>query len=218
MLRYQRLNKGAGDTSVEIGQKVFIYGDDIVIPTEWASVCIPALEMFHLRVNVLKCCIKGYFRESCGVDAFKGINVTPLRLHTLWSDRKADGSAYVSFIAFANNMASRGYSDVANFIWKRLENTYGLIPLGTIHSSYPCKLVDDPEIAERYNLSAFPHRSSRRYQRLEFFLPLITQQRSKSRLDSWTRLLRNLTMRNISDPSTIVWPRSMSIKRGWTSV
>jgi len=218
MIRYQRLNKGAGDGPVEIGQKVFIYGDDIVIPVEWASVCIPALEYFNLQVNVLKCCIKGKFRESCGVDAFNGHNVTPLRLHTLWSGRRADGSAYVSYIAFANEMASRGYPGVSDYLWRQMNNTYGSIPLGTIHSGYPCRIVDDAEIAERFNLSVFPHRTSRRYQRIEFFLPRTLQRKEQSRLDSWTRLLRNLTMPGNREPSTIVVPRSMSIKRGWTGV
>lgn len=218
MVRYSILNRGVSSSPAEVGQRIFVYGDDIVIPTDWVSVCTLSLEYCALRVNTDKCCVKGYFRESCGVDAYKGVDVTPLRLRTLWSGQRLDGSAYASYISFANQMARRGYGDVSQFVWETLEATYGIIPMGTSLASYPCKEVSDPEIAEEYNLRFFPHRMSGRYQRIEFNLPMISSKKVPSKLDSWSRLLRNLTIRPEGEQSTIVVPRSMSIKRGWTAV
>lgn len=61
---------------------VFVFGDDIVVPTECAQFIIDDLECFGLLVNRRKSFYKGMFRESCGVDAFNGVNVTPVRWRT----------------------------------------------------------------------------------------------------------------------------------------
>jgi hypothetical protein len=58
---------------------VFVFGDDLIVPTECAEFVINDLESFGLLVNRSKTFYRGSFRESCGVDAFKGMNVTPVR-------------------------------------------------------------------------------------------------------------------------------------------
>lgn len=56
-----------------------VFGDDIICPTsDYHTVC-NALECVGLRVNRLKSFYHGFFRESCGCDAFNGIVVTPVR-------------------------------------------------------------------------------------------------------------------------------------------
>jgi hypothetical protein len=201
----------------DVGKTVFVYGDDIILPRESAQYSIQQLERFRLKVNLSKCCISGSFRESCGTDAFKGIKVTPIRLRTLWSGRKSDGSAYVSYISLANMLAEE-YGACSDFLWKIIEKTYGKIPYGTSRSSFPCKVVADPDVAEDENRRLFRTRVSRNYQRVEFYLPFSATRRKKSKLDGWHRLLRNFTIPPYGDPSTIVVPRSMLIKRGWASV
>jgi len=64
----------------EYAKKVTVFGDDIIVPTRYFKAVCNALEMHNLKVNVLKSFSKGFFRESCGCDAFKGKVVTPLRL------------------------------------------------------------------------------------------------------------------------------------------
>jgi len=61
---------------------VFVFGDDIIIPSENAEEVINDLESFGLLVNRTKSFWRGAFRESCGVDAFKGVDVTPVRWKT----------------------------------------------------------------------------------------------------------------------------------------
>lgn len=199
-------------------RKVFVYGDDIIIPTDETSLCIQTLEAVNLRVNRQKCCIHGPFRESCGVDAFKGVTVTPLRLKVPWSGRKTDGSAYASYVSLANSFANRGYGLCADLLWKELEKTYGLIPYGTSLSSYPCKIINDPNVAEKLNLRLFRYRYSGRYQRLEFLLRRLVPLKKKSKLEGWPRLLRDFSHGAGEDPSNVVVPRSTVIKRGWTAV
>jgi len=60
-----------------ISRKVSVFGDDIIIPTDCRELLFSALEVLHFKVNDKKSFWTGKFRESCGVDAFGGVDVTP---------------------------------------------------------------------------------------------------------------------------------------------
>lgn len=60
----------------------YVFGDDILVPAKHAYDVCRGLESFGLVVNGVKSFSTGSFRESCGVDAFKGDNVTPVRWRT----------------------------------------------------------------------------------------------------------------------------------------
>lgn len=57
--------------------QVFVYGDDIVVPTDKADDVVASLEAFGFRVNTDKSFIGGRFFESCGKHYFDGTDVTP---------------------------------------------------------------------------------------------------------------------------------------------
>jgi len=202
----------------KVGKRVFVYGDDIIVPTEWATLSIQALTLVGLRVNEDKSCITGFFRESCGLDAFKGEEVTPARVRTPWTGRSSDGSALASYVALSNSLSERGYREASEYLWKLVETTYGKMPYGTSRASYPCRLVNDPQLALALNRKLFRGKFNSSFQRLEFLLPRLSSRKVGSRLEGWPRLLRNMISPAIDDPSTIVVPRSMKIKRGWTAV
>lgn len=63
-----------------VRRNVFIYGDDICLPTEWVPFAIEALEVVKLKVNKSKSYYRGSFRESCGGDYFRGNDVGPVRI------------------------------------------------------------------------------------------------------------------------------------------
>lgn len=58
--------------------EVAVFGDDIVIPTDSRELFVRALEVLYFKVNAGKSFWTGRFRESCGVDSFNGVNVTPV--------------------------------------------------------------------------------------------------------------------------------------------
>jgi hypothetical protein len=58
--------------------EVAVFGDDIVIPVDSRELFVRALEVLYFKVNDRKSFWTGRFRESCGVDAFDGVNVTPV--------------------------------------------------------------------------------------------------------------------------------------------
>jgi hypothetical protein len=60
----------------------YVYGDDLIVPTEVAQTLVSALKMFGFTPNTKKTFLEGYFRESCGGDFFEG---EPVRAHYLES-------------------------------------------------------------------------------------------------------------------------------------
>jgi len=59
------------------GVDLFVYGDDIIVPCEFADDVIAALKFFGFKPNPKKTFSKGPFRESCGGDFFNGVGVRP---------------------------------------------------------------------------------------------------------------------------------------------
>lgn len=60
-----------------IGSDVFVYGDDIIVPTEGAECVLAALKWTGFSANARKTFVEGPFRESCGGDYFNGSAVRP---------------------------------------------------------------------------------------------------------------------------------------------
>lgn len=86
---------------------VRVYGDDIIVPAQYSHKVVDWLEHFGLRVNRRKSFTdykswwehQPCFRESCGVDAYNGVDVTPLYLRALpekTSGQSKDGRVSVS--------------------------------------------------------------------------------------------------------------------------
>lgn len=96
----------------------FVFGDDIIVPSRAAQGVINDLETFGLVVNRTKSFWRGGFRESCGVDAFNGVNVTPIRWKTT-----VDAEQLVDWQALSD-MAMRlriaGYEETAATVYSQL--------------------------------------------------------------------------------------------------
>lgn len=60
--------------------KVRVYGDDIIIPVQYAEIVSKTLEDFGLRVNMGKSFWIGRFRESCGKEYYGGDDVSIVRV------------------------------------------------------------------------------------------------------------------------------------------
>lgn len=117
-----------GTSLSEACSSVYVYGDDIIVPTDVAGDVIYALELVGLKVNVEKSCFTGHFRESCGVDAYKGVDITPLKLKKVFL-AESDADALVSYVAFGNNLFAKGYWKASDYIRKIVETRYGKLPL-----------------------------------------------------------------------------------------
>ena len=97
---------------------VFVFGDDIIIPSECAQFIIDDLESFGLLVNRTKSFWRGAFRESCGVDAFNGVDVTPVRWKTTIDAECVRDLQSLSDIALRLRIA--GYEEAASMAYSIL--------------------------------------------------------------------------------------------------
>jgi len=134
-------------------EEILVYGDDVIVPTAYAVNAMEQLESFGLKINRDKSCIGGSFRESCGTDAFKGVNVTPVRLRTVWSSSRSPES-YASWIAYANSFYDRNYRAVYDYIVEQLVRLYGPIPAKSDDiSDYSLAYVDNTmgKLKSRWN-------------------------------------------------------------------
>lgn len=95
--------------------RVWVYGDDLVLRTEDYGAVMQDVESVGLRFNVSKCCTGAHFRESCGVDAYNGVNVTPLRVKRRWSSSLTI-QPWTSWVDFSNRLELSGYHNAAYFI------------------------------------------------------------------------------------------------------
>lgn len=113
---------------VRICSRSYVYGDDIVVPVESASVVSNALTAFGCKVNVGKSFAKSYFRESCGVDAYKGYNITPVyvRQHP---PKKPHDLKVLSWQETANQFYKNGLWLTATTIDKMVEKLIGYVPV-----------------------------------------------------------------------------------------
>lgn len=106
---------------------VQVFGDDMVVPTPALGVTVRLLEYLGLKVNNEKTFGSGYFRESCGVDAFKGFRVDPPYLLDSRTDVPTD--ALPTLIEVSNNFYKKGYWHVASWLMTLPNKISKLIPI-----------------------------------------------------------------------------------------
>jgi len=117
-------------------REVYVYGDDLIVPCDEVLPICFALNSFGLKVNEHKSFWTGRFRESCGMDAYNGIDVTPVYLRNLPPAGRRNASAVISFVAFANQLYTKGWWTAARRVRDEAEALFG--PLPHVLESSPC--------------------------------------------------------------------------------
>lgn len=103
--------------------QIYVYGDDIICHTDDHSMIVSTFEQFGLKLNSDKCCTAGPFKESCGMDAFLGVSVTPLRVRTVWSHHRKS-SALSAYVALHNAAYEKGWYHLAEYILEHLQKIW----------------------------------------------------------------------------------------------
>lgn len=177
----------------------YVYGDDLIIKPNLFDAIVDNLEMVHLKVNLDKCCRGRWFRESCGVDAFKGLNVTPLKIRRPLGHPSR--TTWLSWIEYHNWFSTRGYDQVA----LRIRQYLALSPLAgfilvmdsiwlegrkpgyaylDVAGERPHALVGD--LWQRYNKRLF---------RREYFLWGVSACLKKHPVPGWSEMLQRAALR-----------------------
>lgn len=210
----------------KIARTIYVYGDDIIARTEDSGSIIAYLESFSLRFNQEKCCSTGFFRESCGVDAFKGVNVTPVRFRTLLSQSSLTPEALISWVAYSNALYEKGYVKTAEAISgyllhkKRIPTV--MVPADKLHLRFGGVCFVRP-------YPGSPSCNKRRYnpilQRHEALMDVVVPAKTRSATLDWPELLRKFSDSPpkefdiyTSDPGSAgvyAVPRRYKLVRGW---
>lgn len=134
----------------KVASRVFVYGDDVIVPREWYDFAVSGISGVNLVVNSSKSFHRGFFRESCGGDYYKGVDVSPVRLRLSSAGlgtagayrsgvirflRKFTHAACVQLSAHCKELRLNGLIDTAEYYYKRLEVVLGELPLVSGDSS-----------------------------------------------------------------------------------
>lgn len=147
------------ESVLAMGKRVYVYGDDIIVPTDDVDVVVDHLQRYYCKVNTSKSFWSGKFRESCGVDAFDGVEVTPTYVREVRPDSKRAASAIVSWVATSNLFYKKGYWATASHMISVCESILGELPIVGPESAGLGKLS--------YQRAVSIERWGRRYQRPE---------------------------------------------------
>jgi hypothetical protein len=104
----------------KVSQEVRVFGDDIIVPITCHGIVTEILTLLGLKVNPTKTFCCGYFRESCGYDAYDGQDVTKVSIMSApsWSAPES----ILSSVEVHNNLFRRGYLKTAEFVRRSVES------------------------------------------------------------------------------------------------
>ena len=103
---------------------VRVYGDDIILPSSALPALSSLLELCQLKVNGGKSHYSGRFAESCGMDAFKGTDVTPVYLASI--DEVVSPGNVQSAIDVSNDCYRQGLINLGNWVESQIPAEHAL--------------------------------------------------------------------------------------------
>jgi hypothetical protein len=177
-----------------VGRDVYVYGDDILVPTDAVATVLDHLRKYNCKVNSHKTFYRGLFRESCGVDAYNGYRVTPVYINRVRPKNRQQAKEIISCISAANHFQKKGFLNTSSLLFRRAEKILGKLPgiyenspvLGRISS-----WIHDP-----------PKRWNRKYQRSEVLCWTSRSVYRTDKIDGYAALQKSLFklegLRNLS--------------------
>lgn len=115
--------------ALRVSRYVYVYGDDIIVPSTYAPVVVDYLHKYYCKVGVDKSFWTGKFRESCGTDAYAGEVVTPTYIKQMPPDDKRHAKRLISWVKTSNLLYKRGYWRTSAFLIKKVEAILGELPI-----------------------------------------------------------------------------------------
>jgi hypothetical protein len=166
-----------------VSRLVRVYGDDIIVPTTSVHQVVAWIHKAGLIVNLKKTFSTGNFRESCGVDAFCGYNVTPLYLRHCPDETSKEPSTIAHLVSLSNQAWLRGlYSLSTSLVQIAEDSLRRRLPL--VHSS--CGLLG---LHTHLNVQEF-QRWNPILHRPETIGPMLVSLKRRDKLDGYAALLK----------------------------
>lgn len=109
-----------------LASSIHVFGDDIVIKRKYYPAFAEWIESCGLKINREKTFSGRDFRESCGVDAYRGVSVTPVYLRHDPSLTSTDPSAFVGVLSTCNQLWLQGMYSTADCLKGSLDKAKAL--------------------------------------------------------------------------------------------
>lgn len=110
---------------VRASRLVRVFGDDIIIHSDHAHQVVKWLHDVGLKVNVKKSFLEGNFRESCGTEAFRGVDITPLYIRYWPHQVDESPSVCAHLVSLSNHMWLQGLYKASTFLKETVEGYLG---------------------------------------------------------------------------------------------
>jgi hypothetical protein len=162
LLRYHNLPVSF-ENCKSVSRDVYVYGDDIVVPVYATPTIIDYLHKYNCKVNTAKSFYTGWFRESCGVDAYYGQAVRPVYVNTPPPYNRQQVHELLSWISTGNQFERKGFWRTSQFLFRKVERLLGQLP--TTYENSP--VLGRTHLSESGEVRPKQSRFNRRYQRME---------------------------------------------------
>jgi hypothetical protein len=188
LLRSQNLPVSQKNADL-VSSDVYVYGDDIIVPSHIAPTILDYLRKYNCKVNDRKTFWTGKFRESCGVDAYSGVQVTPVYIGTAPPESRQQASLLLSWLAGGNLFFKKGYLRTAHVLFSKVERVLG--PLPSVPENSPVLGRHQP-----WRPIPFVKRWNRKLQRLEIKCWIPSPVYRTDKLDGYAALQKSLSKLN----------------------
>lgn len=160
-----------------------VYGDDIIVNTDYAHQCVNWLEQVGLRINLNKSYLAGNFKESCGVDAFMGVDISPIYIRSMPDKLETEPNIIAGLVSTSNQLWLSGLYTTSAVLANEVEERLGrLLPLVS---------QDSGILGWHTRLDGMtPHRWNRTLHCLETRGIALTPIKRRDRLDGYAALLK----------------------------
>jgi len=85
-------------------EQVRVFGDDLIVPSDYVLSVVNELETFGFLVNIGKSYWTGRFRESCGREYYNGIDVSIVKCRQVLPTLRQDASGVISAVSLRNQL------------------------------------------------------------------------------------------------------------------
>lgn len=163
---------------------VRVFGDDIIVKSEHVHQVVHWLTSFGLKVNQEKSFTIGNFRESCGVDAYKGVDVTPIYLRHEPDVSARNPEQLASLVSTMNQAWFRCLYSLADAIRAQVERVIPLQLVSRRSAALGLHSRVDTTIAQKWD---------GKLQRLVFQAPVVESIYRSDHLDGYAALWKSLS-------------------------
>lgn len=197
-----------------LSKEVQVFGDDIIIPVDGWELTQGILGDLGLKVNPTKTFVSGKFRESCGLDAFDGHEVTPV--YTITYPDVSRPESIMSAVDTHNNFVKKKMYVTAQYIKAtvRKERNFSIprVPIGSgAFGWYDHSWEGNDHLKKRWNPSL---------QRSEYSVDMPVSKSTRAPTKGDSTLLQYFTEVRpvpyiVGDRLGVVGRASTSIRRRW---